>query len=129
MQKLSEVECLREHSVFDVIMSEIFLRKMDSRLGQQKQLRQETLRLIEKEQKLRLPAHTVDLFLKHTAEEFRDEYISVLGKTSKRSAAERKYIEQLGNLAYNDAVEEMACEECPELKEEFAKRHKDGISS
>lgn len=128
-QKLSEVECLREHSVFDVIMSEIYLRKIDSRLGQQKQLRQETLRLIEKEQKLRLPAHTVDRFLKHTAEEFRDEYISVLAKTSKRSAAERKYIEQLGNLAYNDAVEEMACEECPELKEEFAKRRRNGIGS
>lgn len=129
MQKLSEVECLRENSVFDVIMSEIFLRKMDSRLNQQQQLRQSTLRMIEKEQKLRLPAHTVDRFLKHTAEEFRDEYISVLGKTSKRSAAERKYIEQLGNLAYNDAVEEMACEECPELKEEFAKRRGNGIGS
>lgn len=116
---LSEIESLREHTVYDIIMSEGFLKHIGNRLEQQKQMRKAAMNAIEKG---RLPAHTVDKFLQHTSEEMRDEYLTVVGKKSKRSAAERKYIEQLGNLAYNDTIREIAVAECPELKEEFDKR-------
>ena len=118
-QRLSEVQCLREQSVFDVIMSDTFLKKISARLEAQKQLRRAARQSIGNG---RLLAHTVDRFMEHTAEEMRDDYLTVVGKTSKRPAVERKYIEQLGNLAYNDTIREMVVAECPDLEEEFNKR-------
>ena len=119
-QRLSEVQCLRECSVFDVIMSDTFLKRIGVRLEAQKQLRLASRKAIAG--KGRLLAHTVDRFMNHTAEEMRDNYLTVVGKTSKRPASERKYIEQLGNLAYNDTIREMVVAECPDLEEEFNKR-------
>lgn len=118
-QRLSEVQCLREQSVFDVIMSDTFLKRIGVRLEAQKQLRLASRKAIKSG---RLLAHTVDRFMKHTAEEMRDDYLTVVGKTSKRPHAERVYIEQLGNLAYNDTIREMVVAECPDLEEEFNKR-------
>jgi hypothetical protein len=54
----------------------------------------------------------------------RDEYLTVVAKKNKRSAAQRKYIEQLGDLAYNDTIEEIAVSEKPELKEYFDKHRR-----
>ena len=123
IKSLSEIESLREHTVYDIIMSDGFLKHIGNRL---KQMRKAAMSAITKG---RLPAHTVDKFLKHTAEEMRDEFLTVTAKTSKRSAAERKYIEQLGNLAYNDTIEEIAIAEKPELKEYFEKRRRNGRNS
>ena len=120
-KRLSEVECLREFTVYDVIMSEDFFAALTSRLDQQKALRKATFEAVRSRGKGRAFAHTVDKFLDSTTEQFRDDYLLVLNKTSKRSAAERLYIKQLGDLAYNDAVEKIAVAECPELEEGFKK--------
>lgn len=125
-KSLSEIESLREHTVYDVIMSDGFLKHIGNRLEQQKQMRKAAMNAITKG---RLPAHTVDKFLQHTSEEMRDEFLTVTAKTSKRSAAERKYIEQLGNLAYNDTIEEIAISEKPELKDYFEKKRRNGRNS
>lgn len=122
-KSLSEIECLREHTVYDIIISDGFLKHISNRLEQQKQMRKAAIT------KGTMLAHTVDKFLQHTAEEMRDEFLTVTAKTSKRSAAERKYIEQLGNLAYNDTIEEIAIAEKPELKEYFEKRRRNGRNS
>jgi hypothetical protein len=124
IKSLSEIESLREHTVYDIIMSDGFLKNIGNRLEQQKQLRKAATNAIKSG---RLPAHTVDRFLRHTAEEMRDEFLTA--KTNKRGAAERKYIEQLGNLAYNDTIEEIAIAEKPELKEYFDKRRRNGRNS
>lgn len=125
IKSLSEIESLREHTVYDIIMSDGFLKNIGNRLEQQKQLRKAAINAVNNGILGRLPAHTVDKFLKHTAEEMRDEFLAVTAKTSKRGAAERKCIEELGNLAYNDTIEEIAIAEKPELKEYFEK-HKNG---
>lgn len=119
-QRLSEVQCLREQSVFDVIMSDTFLKRIGVRLEAQKQLRLAARNSVKG--KGRLLAHTIDHFMTYSPEEFRDEYISVTAKRSMRNHADRVYIEQLGNLAYNDTIREMVVAECPDLEEEFNKR-------
>ena len=123
-KRLSEVQCLRELTVYDVIMTEQFLKAITSRLEQQKALRRATLAAIKSGRAL---SHTVDKFMAHTPEQFRDDYLLVVSKTSPKSAAERKYILQLGDLAYNDAVEKLVLAECPELEEEFKKFNRSNV--
>lgn len=120
-KRLSEVECLREFTVYDVIMSEDFFAALTSRLEQQKALRKATFEAVRAGGKGRAFAHTVDKFLDSTTEQFREDYLLVLKKASTRSSAERLYIKQLGDLAYNDAIEKIAVAECPELEEGFKK--------
>lgn len=70
------------------------------------------------------PAHVIDKFLKWSAEDFSVAFIEVLYRKSKRPAAERQYIYQLGMQAYALTVSQIVVEEYPELKEELIPTNK-----
>lgn len=71
----------------------------------------------------KLPAHPIDNVVNLTAEDFAVEYLSVVCKTSKRPFAERQYIEQLGQQAYNLTVSQIVIEEFPELEDILIPKH------
>lgn len=67
----------------------------------------------------KLPAHPIDRVIGLTVEQFAAEYLAVLGRTSKRPVAERQYIQQLGQQAYNLTVAQYVVDEYPELENEL----------
>ena len=67
----------------------------------------------------KLPAHPIDRVIGLTVEQFAAEYLAVLGRTSKRPVAERQYIQQLGQQAYNLTVAQYVVDEYPELADEL----------
>lgn len=67
----------------------------------------------------KLPAHPIDRFLTCCDAELIEEFIRIIGKRSDRSAAERKYLRQLGLQAYNLTVAQYVVDEFPELAGEL----------
>ena len=72
----------------------------------------------------KLPAHPIDRVIGLTVEQFAAEYLAVLGRTSKRPVAERQYIQQLGQQAYNLTVAQYVVDEYPELADELIPKSK-----
>lgn len=72
----------------------------------------------------KVPAHVIDDLAGLDAEQMAGEYIAVLGRISKRPAAERLYIQQIGQQAYNLTVAQFVCDEYPELHEYFYPKSK-----
>ena len=72
----------------------------------------------------KLPAHPIDRVINMPVEEFAVEYLAVISHTSKRSVAERQYIQQLGQQAYNLTVAQYVVDEYPELADELIPKSK-----
>lgn len=64
---------------------------------------------------MKLPAHPVDHFVGMTVDAFAFEYAKVVNGCSDRTTADRRYIEQLGQQAYNLTIAQIVVEEFPEL--------------
>ena len=68
----------------------------------------------------KLPAHPIDRVIDMETKDFAREFEKIIvGGVSMRSAAEREYIRQLGQQAYNLTVAQIVCEEFPELEGEL----------
>lgn len=67
---------------------------------------------------MRLPAHPIDrVFARLTTPEmFRDEFMAIIDCVSDMNRAERTYVEQLGQQAYNLTVAQIIVKERPELE-------------
>lgn len=72
----------------------------------------------------KLPAHPIDRVIDLTVEQFAAEYLAILAKTSTRPLAERQYIRQLGQQAYNLTVAQYVVDEYPELADELIPKTK-----
>lgn len=72
----------------------------------------------------KLPAHPIDRVINMSVEDFAVEYLAVISHTSKRSVAERQYIQQLGQQAYNLTVAQYVVDEYPELADELIPKSK-----
>ena len=64
----------------------------------------------------KLPAHPIDRVIDMTVEEFAVEFAKVIGGSSVRPVSERRYIQQLGQQAYNLTVAQYVVDEFPELE-------------
>lgn len=64
----------------------------------------------------KLPAHPIDRVINLSVEDFAVEYLAVIANASKRPVAERRYIQQLGQQAYNLTVAQYVVDEYPELE-------------
>ena len=72
----------------------------------------------------KIPAHPIDDLISMSVEEFAREYLNVISKCSKRPAAERQYILQLGQQAYNLTVAQIVINEFPELESVLIPKNK-----
>lgn len=72
----------------------------------------------------KLPAHPIDRVINLSVEDFAVEYLAVIANASKRTVAERRYIQQLGQQAYNLTVAQYVVDEYPELADELIPKSK-----
>ena len=72
----------------------------------------------------KLPAHPIDRVINLSVEDFAVEYLAVIANASKRPVAERQYIQQLGQQAYNLTVAQYVVDEYPELADELIPKSK-----
>ena len=72
----------------------------------------------------KLPAHPIDRVINLSVEDFAVEYLAVIANASKRPVAERQYIKQLGQQAYNLTVAQYVVDEYPELADELIPKSK-----
>lgn len=72
----------------------------------------------------KLPAHPIDRVINLSVEDFAVEYLAVIANASKRPVAERRYIQQLGQQAYNLTVAQYVVDKYPELADELIPKSK-----
>lgn len=123
-EKLLSCKALQGKSVQDICLSELFVKNI-GRYWTAQQADRKAAEASFAAMKVngaigpmaKLPSHPIVSLMHLSAQDMALEYMMVIGKVSERSAAERKYIQQLGRQAYNLTILQMASEEFPELKE------------
>ena len=123
-KKIDSCKALQGKTVEDVIMEQKFLDNLNAYWTAQREERLAAKRSYAAMHKLGnrktfLPTHTIDHLIELTTEQLRDEFLHLFKRDSKRSAAERKYIEQIGMQTYNLTVCQYVVAEFPELKDEL----------
>ena len=122
-QKIASCKALQGKSILDLCHTERFMDNLAAYLTAQREDRKAIRQSYEAMRKLggakgyKIPAHTIDHLSELSVDDFAREYLAVIGGCSKRNAAERKYIQQLGQQAYNLTVAQIVVEEFPELKD------------
>lgn len=120
--KIRACKALQGVNVVDLVAGDKFRDNLAAYLTAQREDRKAIRQSYEAMRKLggakgyKLPAHTIDHLANLSVDEFSREYLSVIAGCSKRNAAERKYIQQLGQQAYNLTVAQIVCAEFPELE-------------
>lgn len=123
--KIRACKALQNVSVRDMLKTERFQKNMEAYLNAQKEDRTSYIASYTAMRKLglpkgyKLPAHVIDRILDLSVEDFTEAYFEVIQGVSDRSAAERLYISQLGQQAYNLTMAQIVCEEFPELEKEL----------
>lgn len=72
----------------------------------------------------KIPAHCIDDLAELSADDLAVEYYAVVMGGSKKCAAERKYILQIGQQAYNLTIAQIVIKEFPELADELLPKTK-----
>lgn len=123
IEKVRQCKALQGKTVADIIASPEFLANLGKYLEAQQQDRKAIEASYGAMRKLgsgfRLPTHPLQKFIDWDAERFAAEYGKVLNGVSALPAAQRKYIQQLGDQALNLTIAEAVCAEFPELREKL----------
>lgn len=124
-KKIYKVDKLQGKTIYDVIQTEEFISNLTAYLNAQREDRDAikksfaTAKALGGAKGMKLPAHTIDRLDGITPIKFAEEFSFVLSGISKRSAAEREYITQLGMQAYNLTIANFIIEQFPELREDI----------
>ena len=122
LTKIQSCKALAGKTVEELIATERFRNNLAAYMQAQREDRKQIRASYEAMRKAggakgyKLPAHPIDRVIDLSVDDFAAEYISVIAKISKRPHAERRYIQQLGQQAYNLTVAQMVVEEYPELE-------------
>ena len=121
-KKIASCKALQGMTVEDVIMSDRFRDNLAAYMTEQRETRNMAKRSYLSMHMLggpiyRLPAHPIDRVINQPVEDFRNDFMLVIGKKSARPHSEREYIRQLGQQAYNLTVAQFVVEEYPELSD------------
>ena len=123
-KKIASCKALQGMTVADLCATVRFRDNLAAYLTAQKETRKTAIASYKAMHKVggrgwKLPAHVIDHFMEWTVEQFSAEYINVIARRSKCTHAERQYIQQLGQQAYNLTVAQYVIEEYPELADEL----------
>ena len=122
LTKIQSCKALSGKTVEELIATERFRNNLAAYMQAQREDRKQIRASYEAMRKAggvkgyKLPAHPIDRVIDLSVDDFAAEYMSVIAKISKRPHAERRYIQQLGQQAYNLTVAQMVVEEYPELE-------------
>lgn len=122
LTKIQSCKALEGKTVEELIATERFRNNLAAYMQAQREDRKQIRASYEAMRKAggvkgyKLPAHPIDRVIDLSVDDFAAEYMSVIAKMSKRPHAERRYIQQLGQQAYNLTVAQIVVEEYPELE-------------
>lgn len=122
LAKIQSCKALSGKTVDELIATERFRNNLAAYMKAQREDRKQIRASYEAMRKAggvkgyKLPAHPIDRVIDLSVDDFAAEYMSVIAKISKRPHAERRYIQQLGQQAYNLTVAQIVVEEYPELE-------------
>lgn len=122
LTKIQSCKALAGKTVEELIATERFRNNLAAYMQAQREDRKQIRASYEAMRKAggvkgyKLPAHPIDRVIDLSVDDFAAEYMSVIAKMSKRPHAERRYIQQLGQQAYNLTVAQIVVEEYPELE-------------
>lgn len=128
--KISSCKALQEMTVADLCATVRFRDNLAAYMTAQRTDRDAIRKSYDAMRKLggakgyKLPAHPIDRVINLSVEDFAVEYLAVIANASKRPVAERRYIQQLGQQAYNLTVAQYVVEEYPELADELIPKSK-----
>ena len=121
-QKIASCKALQNMTVADVINTQRFADNLAKYLNAQREdrkaIRASYAAMIKAggSKRYKLPAHVIDHFETWTVGEFTAAYLECINKKYNGPFAERQYITQLGQQAYNVTVCQYVVEEFPELE-------------
>lgn len=129
-RKIESCKALQGKTVEELIATDRFRNNLAAYMTAQKEDRKQIRASYEAMRKLggakgyKLPAHPIDRVINLSVEDFAVEYLAVIANASKRPVAERRYIQQLGQQAYNLTVAQYVVDEYPELADELIPKSK-----
>ena len=124
-KKIESCKALQGVTIADVVAMQRFGENLAAYMTAQREDRNAIRKSYEAMRKLggtrgyKLPSHPIDRLMNLDVASFATEYMRVVAKVSDRPAAEREYIWQLGQQAYNLTIAQIVCEEYPELHDYF----------
>lgn len=125
LQKIRSCKALQGKTIFDVVSMPRFADNLAAYWTEQKEARKAAIASYKAMHKLgvpkgyKLPAHVIDKLVDLSVEDLAVEYAKVVAGGSTRNIAERKYIRQIGQQAYNLTMAQCIVEEYPELEPEL----------
>ena len=131
LQKIRSCKALQGKTIFDVVALPRFLENLAAYWTAQKTDRDAIRKSYDAMRKMggangyRIPAHPIDDLAQLSVDDLAVEYAKVVAGGSTRNHAERLYIRQIGQQAYNLTVAQYVVDEYPELEPElFPKKSK-----
>lgn len=131
LQKIRSCKALQGKTIFDVVALPRFVENLAAYWTAQKTDRDAIRKSYDAMRKMggakgyRIPAHPIDDLAQLSVDDLAVEYAKVVAGGSTRNHAERLYIRQIGQQAYNLTVAQYVVEEYPELEPElFPKKSK-----
>lgn len=122
LNKIRDCKALQNMTIEDLCKTDRFLDNLAAYMTAQREDRNairssyDAMRKLGGAKGYKIPSHPIDDVISMSVEEFAREYLNVISKCSKRPAAERQYIQQLGQQAYNLTVAQIVINEFPELE-------------
>ena len=128
LQKIRSCKALQGKDVADVVAMPRFRDNLAAYWTAQKMDRDAIRKSYEAMHKLggargyKIPAHVIDDLAGMTVEDLAVEYAKVIAGGSTRNHAERLYIRQIGQQAYNLTIAQIVVDEYPELADKLLKK-------
>ena len=128
LQKICSCKALNGKTIFDIVSMPRFAENLAAYWTEQKETRKTAIASYKAMHKLggpkgyKLPAHVIDKLVDLSVEDLAVEYAKVVAGCSTRNFAERKYIRQIGQQAYNLTMVQCVVDEYPELSDELLKK-------
>ena len=125
LQKIRSCKALQGKTIFDVVALPRFVENLAAYWTAQKTDRGAIRKSYDAMRKMggakgyRIPAHPIDDLAKLSVDDLAVEYAKVVAGGSTRNHAERLYIRQIGQQAYNLTVAQYVVDEYPELANEL----------
>lgn len=125
LQKIRSCKALQGKDVADIIAMPRFLENLGAYWTAQKTDRDAIRKSYEAMRKMggakgyRIPAHVIDDLAGMSVADLAVEYAKVVAGGSTRNHAERLYIRQIGQQAYNLTIAQIVVDEYPELANEL----------
>ncbi len=130
LQKIRSCKALQGKDVADIIAMPRFLENLGAYWTAQKTDRDAIRKSYEAMRKMggakgyRIPAHVIDDLAGMSVDDLAVEYAKVVAGGSTRTHAQRKYIRQIGQQAYNLTITQIVVDEYPELANELLPKSK-----